>query len=100
MSRLWPISEAAQGDYETLRAAALTGGALIGPAAGRFETTGVWGLICRPSTEAVFTSQLLGAQRAAWTPYGDPRIDALADVYEFVLAAANVIDDQHKETGS
>lgn len=99
MSRLWPVREAAQCDYETLRTAALTGTALIGPVAGRFETTGVWGLICQPTAEAEFTARLFGARRAAWTPYSDPRIDVLGDVYDFVLAAA-VIDHQHKETGS
>lgn len=100
MSRLWPVAEAAQADYETLRTAALAGTPLLGVAAARFEATGLFGLICRPVAEPVFVARLCGARRPAWTPYGDPRLDALGAAYELILAAAAASDDQHKETGS
>jgi hypothetical protein len=100
MSRLWPVAEAAQADYETLRAAALAGTPLLGPAAARFESAGLWGLIRRPAAEPIFAAQLFGARRPAWTPYGDPRLDALGAAYELILTAAGAVEDQHKETGS
>jgi len=100
MSRLWPIAEAAQADYESLRAAALAGTALIGPTAARFEVAGLWALIRKPAAEPVFTAQLFGARRAAWTPYGDPRLDALGAAYQLVLVAADAIDERHEGTGS
>lgn len=87
MSRLWPVGEAAQADYEQLRAAMLAGLAPVGPAASRFETEGMWGLIRRPASAAAFTARLHGARRPAWTPYVDPRLEALADAYNLLLSA-------------
>ena len=101
MSRLWPVAEAAQADYEVLRASALAGTPLIGLAASRFETAGLHGLILRPVADAAFRARLFGARRPAWTPYGDPRLDALGAAYELVLVASS--DNAHstdKETGS
>ncbi len=85
MSRLWPVGEAAQADYESLRVAVLAGTAPVGVVAARFEAHGLWGLIRRPVAEAVFGAQLHGAARPAWTPYGDPRLNALADAYALLL---------------
>ena len=87
MSRLWPVAEAAQADYEQLRAAVLAGLAPMGAAATRFEAAGMWGLIRRPASAAALTARLHGARRPAWTPYGDPRIGALADAYGLLLSA-------------
>ncbi len=100
MSRLWPVAEAAQADYETLRTAALAGTPLLGPSAARFESAGLFGLIHRPVAEPAFAAQLFGARRAPWTPYGDPRLDALGDTYELILAAGGTIEDREKATGS
>jgi hypothetical protein len=87
MSRFWPIGEAAQSDYEQLRAAALVGTEPVGPVAARFWREGLWGLLRRPAAEAVFSASLHGARRPGWTPYGDPRVDALADAYLLVIDA-------------
>jgi hypothetical protein len=35
--------------------------------------------------EPPFSAAIIGAQRPAWMPYADPRLDALATVYQFVL---------------
>jgi hypothetical protein len=85
MRRFWPPAEAAQVDYEQLRAAVLEGCPLAGPAAARFESEGLWGLIRKPAAPERFTARLWGAIRPPWTPYGDPRVDLLADAYQLVL---------------
>jgi hypothetical protein len=85
----WPPNEAAQVDYETLRAHALDpGSAPQGLAAARFARRGLAGLIAWPSAEPVFVAELLPAARATWTPHEDPRVAALAAGYEFLLDAA------------
>jgi hypothetical protein len=81
----WPIGEGAQADYEQLRAGVLAGTPLVSAAAGRFERTGLAGLILAPSAPAVFNAVLLGAARPSWSPYADPRHEALADGYMLVL---------------
>jgi hypothetical protein len=84
--RFWPVGEAAQADYEALRAHVLTTGAapdsLI---AARFARRGLSGLIAWPSAEPVFDAELLGAHRPPWTPHDDPRLDALADAFALLL---------------
>jgi hypothetical protein len=100
VSRLWPVAEAAQGDYETLRAAALAGTVTLGRPARLFEHQGLIALIRRPSAEAVFTASLLGACRPPWTPYGDPRLLALGDAFELIAAAADTFRHQRQETGT
>ena len=98
MSRLWPVGEAAQADYERLRAAVLAGAPLASAEAVRFARAGLWGLMRRPAAEPVFVARLLGAGRPAWTPYEDPRLAALAAAYELVLEAPAV--GRGEETGS
>lgn len=102
MKRFWPVGEAAQADYETLRAAVLAGVPLCGPAAARFGRGGLWGLIRRPATEPAFLATLAGALRLPWSPHADPRLDALADAYQFVLVAGgtNQPNRQMQEVGS
>jgi hypothetical protein len=85
----WPAGEAAQADYEQLRQAVLDGHPLAGAAAARFEAQGLWGLIRRPASEPAYVARLLGAARPAWTPYGDPRLDALADAYELIVTISD-----------
>jgi DNA-binding transcriptional LysR family regulator len=88
MSRFWPVGEAAQSDYETLREAALAGLVVASPAATRFARAGLAGLIVRPVAEPVFVASLSGAPRPPWTPYDDPRTQALAAGYEVVVTWA------------
>jgi len=85
----WPPAEAAQADYERLRAHLPGHGALPGGlAAARFARRGLAGLITWPASEPVFAGELLGAARPAWNPHADERITALAAGYQFLLEAA------------
>jgi hypothetical protein len=89
----WPPVEAAQVDYETLRAHTLEHGGLPPSlAAARFARRGLGGLIAWPSAEPVFVAELLAAARPAWTPHHDPRVAALAAGYQFLLDAAVGVD--------
>jgi hypothetical protein len=94
--RLWPPAEAAQADYERLRAAVLAGAPLVGPAAQRFARGGLAELIARPAADPLFVAVVRGAPRPAWTPHADPRLDALACGYGLLLARA---DDRHQADG-
>lgn len=85
MKTFWPAAEAAQSDYEALREAVLAGGLVVTMAAGRFERRGLAGLIAWPASEPIFVARLAGADRPAWTPYFDPRLEALAAGYELLL---------------
>ena len=85
----WPPLEAAQVDYETLRAHLLGHGALPDDlTAARFARRGLAGLITWPVSEPVFAGELIGAARAAWNPHADERISALAAGFQFLLEAA------------
>ena len=87
--RFWPVGEAAQADYETLRRQVLATGALPEClAAVRFARCGLAGLIAWPAAEPVFRAELLGATRPPWTPHHDPRLDALAAGFAVLLDAA------------
>jgi hypothetical protein len=87
--RFWPAGEAAQGDYEALRAHVLaTGAAPDSLAAARFARRGLAGLIAWPAAEPVFRAALLGAPRPPWTPHADPRLDVLAAGFALLLGAA------------
>lgn len=85
MRDFWPCSEASQADYEALRAAALGAVVLIGAAAKRFERAGLAGLVVHPVADPVFNASVHGALRPPWTPYGDPRGEALAASYSLLL---------------
>ena len=85
----WPPSEAAQVDYETLRAHMLDDAEPSeGVAAARFGRRGMAGLIAWPGAEPVFMPELVGAERPPWTPRLDPRMSALAAGYQFLLEVA------------
>jgi hypothetical protein len=89
----WPPVEAAQVDYETLRAHVCEHPGLpAGLAAARFARRGLAGLIAWPSAEPVFVAELLAATRPAWTPHEHPRVAALAAGYQFLLVAAARVD--------
>ena len=86
MSRFWPPADAAQHAYERLRSAVLSSARLPDElAAARFARRGLAGLIVWPDAEPVFSAHLIGAARAAWTPYSDPRAVALAATYRLLL---------------
>jgi hypothetical protein len=85
----WPPGEAAQADYEILRAHVLACNRLPdGLAAARFARRGLAGLIAWPAAEPDFRAQLCAAARPPWTPHADPRREALAEGYQFLLDAA------------
>ena len=85
----WPPAEAAQADYEMLRAHVLEHGRLPdGLAAARFARRGLAALIAWPAAEPDFRAQLRGAARPPWTPHADPRGQMLAAGYQFLLDAA------------
>ncbi len=88
----WPPAEPAQIDYETLRAHLLENDQLPDDlAAARFARRGLAGLITWPVSEPIFVAELLGAARPAWSPHADPRVDALAAGYQFLLDAAEAL---------
>ena len=95
MSRLWPVTDAAQADYERLREAVVSTGRLPDDlASARFARRGLAGLIAWPEAEPVFVAVAVGAARPAWTPHADPRVESLASVYGLLLGA----DDDDRET--
>lgn len=85
MNRFWPIAEAAQADYETLRGQVLKGNLQPSPLATRFERLGLYGLIERPTAERDWMASLVGARRARWSPHVDSRLEVLADAYGLLL---------------
>lgn len=86
MSRLWPVAEAAQADYERLREAVVSSGRLPDDlASARFARRGLAGLIAWPVAEPAFAAVAIGAQRPAWAPYEDPRVGSLAAVFRLLL---------------
>jgi hypothetical protein len=86
--RLWPVAEAAQADYEQLRAVVLAGGELGDVlAARRFERRGLAGLIAWPSAEPAYVGSVIGAPRPAWCGAEDPREAHVCDTYVFLLGS-------------
>jgi hypothetical protein len=82
----WPPIEPAQIDYEALRTHLLDNDRLPDDlAAARFVRRGLAGLITWPVSEPVFAAELRGAARPAWSPHADPRMEALAAGYQFLL---------------
>jgi hypothetical protein len=88
-ARFWPIAEAAQADYEALRAATLADEpARDELAAARFTRRGLSGLIAWPSSEPIYLGAVIGARRPAWSGSEDPREAALGEAYGFLVAHA------------
>jgi hypothetical protein len=85
----WPPVDAAQIDYETLRAHVLNHAGMPDDlAAARFGRRGLAGLITWPVSDPIFVAELRGAARPAWSPHSDPRLGALATGYQFLLDTA------------
>jgi hypothetical protein len=99
MRLLWPPGEAAQADYEALRAAALSGTVPADASAARFARGGLAALIARPHAEPVFVAVLRGAARAPWSAHADPRADALVAGFGLLLAADDQHAGRHEEVG-
>ena len=89
--RFWPVGEAAQADYEALRAAALAGEQPRDElAAARFARRGLAGVIAWPSAEPAYLGAIVGARRPAWSGAEDPRAAALGEAYGFLVARTAV----------
>lgn len=86
--RFWPATDSAQLDYEHLREMALAGTLLVGPQAERFQRGGLMALIKKPTSRAPnLIATLVEVPRPRWSPYEDPRLEALADAYVLLTAA-------------
>lgn len=88
--RFWPATDPAQLDYERLREMALAGTLLDGVHDNyeRFQRNGLVGLIRKPTPwpgERLITT-LVEVPRPRWSPYSDPRLEALADAYGMLTA--------------
>lgn len=80
--------EAAQVEYERLRATLLAGKPVCDSLAWqRIARQGLAGLIDWRGADACFAGSLVGAERPRWSGAVDPRQGALAEVYRFLLAA-------------
>lgn len=86
MSVLWSPREPAQVEYEHLRERALAGQELEPDLVGRFQRLGLAGLVLRPRVEGLWSARVSGARRPPWAPYQDPREQALAEAFSFLLA--------------
>jgi hypothetical protein len=93
----WPPVEAAQADYETIRAAVLAGTPVADSAMARFSRGGLAALIARSVADPVFVALVRGAPRPAWTPHADPRLEALVAGYGLLLANAKNQHDENLE---
>jgi hypothetical protein len=81
----WPVGEAAQADYETLREQVLVGQPASSVSAARFARRGLAGFDRWRASEPVFTGPVLGGTRPRWSPHGGRRLDALAAGFAFLL---------------
>ena len=98
--RFWPLAEAAQADYEALRAAALAGEAPRDElAAARFARRGLAGVIAWPRSEPIYLGALFGAQRPSWSGAEDPREAALGEVYGFLVSRASSTGELPRAVG-
>lgn len=98
--RFWPLAEAAQADYEVLRAAALAGERPRDEfAAARFARRGLAGVIAGPRAEPVYLGALVGAPRPRWSGAEDPREAALSEVYGFLVAHTSARSQLHRAVG-
>lgn len=99
-ARFWPVGEAAQADYEALRAAALADERPCDElAAARFSRRGLAGVIAWPRAEPVYLGALVGAQRPPWSGAEDPREAALGEVYGFLVAHASAGSQHDRAVG-
>lgn len=85
MRIFWPPGEAAQADYEALRAGELAGTPLVSPSALRFTKGGLAALVARPMSEPVYSGLLIAGKRPPWTPHADPRLEVLVASYQLLL---------------
>jgi hypothetical protein len=93
----WPVADPVQLEYERLREMALAGTRLIGPEAERCQHGGLAALIRRPSSASRLIATLVEVPRPRWSPYVDPRLDALADAYTLLGAVVRDADPSQEE---
>jgi hypothetical protein len=86
--RFWPATDPAQLDYEHVRELALAGTLLVGQPAERFQRGGLMALIQRPTAHPSLSAILVAVPRPRWSPYADPRLEALADAYILITTTA------------
>jgi len=87
--RFWPAIDPAQLDYERLRE--MAGGNAPGRTRRRSASKrgGLMALIKKPTSSALpLIARLVEVPRPRWSPYVDPRLEALADAYALLAAAA------------
>ena len=95
--RFWPAADPVQLEYERLREMALAGRRLIGPEGERFQHGGLAALIRRSSSTASrLIVTLVEVPRPRWSPYVDPRLDALADAYALLGAVVRDADQSQE----
>jgi hypothetical protein len=93
----WPATDPVQLEYEQLREMALAGTRLIGPESERFQHGGLAALIRRPNSAASrLIATLVEVPRPRWSPYVDPRLDALADAYALLGAVVRDADQSQE----
>ena len=93
--RFWPATDPVQLEYELLREMALAGTRLVGLEAERFQLGGLVALVRRPRPAAPrLVATLIEVPRPPWSPYLDPRLEALADAY--ALLGARGARDAHQ----
>lgn len=98
--RFWPVAEAAQADYEALRAAALAGEQPRDElAAARFARRGLAGVIAWPRSEPGYLGALVGVQRPPWSGAADPREATLGEVYGFLVARTPAAGERTRAVG-
>ena len=87
--QFWPATDRAQLDYERLRRLALAEAVLAGTEAECFRRGGLAALIHRPTTSSPrLVAKLVAVPRPRWSPYADPRLEALADAYAMLTGAS------------
>ena len=95
--RFWPATDPVQLEYERLREMALAETRLIGPAAERFQRGSLVALIRRPGAVVPhLVATLIEVPRPRWSPYLDPRLDALADAYALLGVVARDADQSEE----
>lgn len=88
MRPFWPAADRAQVAYERLRELALADALLVGLDADRFRRGGLAALIWRSTPSPQLAATMVAVPRPRWSPYADPRLEAVADAYALLAAAA------------
>lgn len=85
MSLAWSRTEPARTAYERLRDQVLLSKNIEPDHVDGFCELGLAGLLLGSTRQTCWQATLQGARRPPWTPYQDPRQQALVDAFVFVL---------------